>query len=265
MRERGQATVEYAGIGLVALALLLMAAGTAATKLGNPPSGDAAALDLARRHVPTLLLERGAGDELPVDFRRCRRPDCARSPEARPVLFLHAVHTGGFTYLEYWEYLPDSRAAHTGVEALDGYHRDDWEGVIVKLRPDGSVVGARASAHLGWNGRRPWWQLAADDWAPYPAPVYRASGSHAGSFTRSGIDLAGDGWSGTARRVTPELVPADRARTADARFDPGSVPPWEKQAWSDPEATITGRPGDRAVYARYARWWAWLCRPCRTS
>ncbi len=263
MRERGQATVEYAGLALVALALLLVAAGTAADTLAGPPAGDAAALELGRRHVPTLLLERGSGGELPMDFRRCRRPGCARSPEAQPVLFLHTVRRGGFTYLEYWEYLPDSRTAHTGVTALDGYHRDDWEGVIVKLRPDGSVVGARASAHLGWNGRHPWWDLTPGDWAPYPADVYRASGSHAGSFAPGGIDLAGDRWSGTARRVTPELIPADQARATGVRFDPGSVPPWEKQAWSDPETTITGHPGDHAAYARYARWWARLCLPCR--
>ena len=112
------------------------------------------------------------------------------------MLFVHAVRRSGFLYLEYWEYLPDSRTAHTGIAALDGSHADDWEGLIVKLRPDGVVVGARASAHLGWAGRHPWWDLAKDDWAPYPATVYRAAGSHAGSFKPAGVDIAGDAWNG---------------------------------------------------------------------
>ena len=45
------------------------------------------------------------------------------------MLFLHGVRRGGFLYLEYWEYIPDSRTAHTGLSAFDGYHHDDWEGV----------------------------------------------------------------------------------------------------------------------------------------
>jgi hypothetical protein len=258
----GQTTVEYAGVCLLVLVLVLGLA-AAASGRGHPrPRGDAAALALARRYTPTLVLERGGDEELPVDFRSCRRIACATRPAARPVLFVHAVSRRGFRYLEYWEYLPDSRFAHTGLGPIDGYHRDDWEGVIVKLAPDGSVVGARASAHLGWNGRRAWWDLAADDWAPYPAPVYRAAGSHAGSFSQDGIDLAGDRWDGAARSVRPELVPADAAAQDGARFDPGSVPPWEKLAWSDPEAVTTGRPADGARYARLARWWARLCVIC---
>jgi hypothetical protein len=179
------------------------------------------------------------------------------------VLYLHAVRRSGFIYLEYWEYLPESRTAHTGIAELDGYHRDDWEGLMVKVRSDGTVVGARASAHLGWSGRSPWWELRTADWAPYPAPVYRASGSHAGSFRRDGIDLAGDGWDGdTAPSAEPLLVPADALRDSGMTFDPGAVPPWQKQVWNDPEAVITGRPGDTARYARYASLWARLCRIC---
>jgi hypothetical protein len=59
------------------------------------------------------------------------------------------------------------------------------------------VVGARASAHLGWTGRHPWWELRSGDWAEYPTTVYRASGSHAGSLQQTGIDLAGDRWEGS--------------------------------------------------------------------
>jgi hypothetical protein len=261
MRECGQSTVEYAGICLLAALLLLGAAQLADARLRPAAGGDAAWLPLARRYAPAFVSERGDG-EAPVDFRHCRRPGCAHA--VRPVLYVHGVRRGSATYIEYWEYLPDSRTAHTGIPAFDGYHRDDWEGLIVKLRPDGAVVGARASAHLGWAGRHPWWDLAAGDWAPYPAPVFRASGSHAGSFKRHGIDVAGDGWDGDATGAgePPLLLPADAARHGAPPFDPGATPPWTKQVWSDPEAVTTGPRGSSGRYARYARWWASLCRIC---
>jgi hypothetical protein len=258
MRERGQATAEYAGIGLVVLALLLSAANVARAQLAEP-AGDAAYLAQAQRVAPRIVPEQG-DDELPVDFRTCRSRSCATS--GRPVLFVHAVRRGDFLYLEYWEYLPDSRTAHTGIAALDGSHADDWEGLIIKLRPDGVVVGARASAHLGWAGRHPWWDLAKGDWAPYPATVYRAAGSHAGSFSPVGVDVAGDAWNGNAASTTPRLLPADEAARAGVRFDPGATAPWDKEVWNDPEAVTTGRPGSRAELARYARWWAKVCLIC---
>jgi len=257
--ERAQATVEYAGIGLLVLALLLAATATARARLTAPAGGDDAYLELAARYAPRFLAERGDGEH-PVDFGRCRDPACARS--GRPVLYVHGLQRDGFTYLEYWEYLPDSRTAHTHIPAFDGYHRDDWEGVLVKLRADGTVVGARASAHLGWNGRHPWWELRSDDWAAYPATVYRASGSHAGSLRQMGIDLAGDRWNGALPQQAPQLLSADQALRAAPAFDAGATAPWRKQAWADPEAVTTGPPGSRATYARYARWWSDLCLVC---
>jgi hypothetical protein len=260
MQQRGQATVEYAGICLALGILLLAMVGLASASLRHRAAGDEAALPLARRYAPAFVAERGDGEQ-PVDFRRCRVPACSQG--ARPVLYVHVVRRAGATYIEYWEYLPDSRTAHTGIPTFDGYHRDDWEGVIVKLRHDGAVVGARASAHLGWTGRHPWWRLAHDDWAPYPSPVYRASGSHAGSFARRGVDVAGDAWNGDAgSSPAPLLLAADAARRGAAAFDADATPPRRKRVWSDPEAVITGPPGSSARYARYARWWAELCRIC---
>jgi hypothetical protein len=259
MTERGQATVEYAGATLLVLALLLGMGAAARASLPRPATGDRAVLELAERHAPRFVPEKG-DDLRPVDFRLCRSPACAGSGPA--VLFVHAVRRDGFLYLQYWQYLPESRTARTGIPHLDGAHRDDWEAVIVKLRGDGTVVGARASAHLGWSGRHPWWELAAADWAPYPAPVYRAAGSHAGSFDRQGIDIAGDSWDGDGRATDVVLVPADEMRSTRARFDAGTSAPWEKAAWSSPETVITGRPGDTGRYARYARWWARICGVC---
>ena len=56
---------------------------------------------------------------------------------------------------------------------------------MVAFAPDGSLRGARASAHSGFNGTAPWWEQAADDWAPYRGVAYRASGSHALGFRRT--------------------------------------------------------------------------------
>jgi hypothetical protein len=92
--------------------------------------------------------------------------------------------------------------------------------------------------------------------------VYRASGSHAGAFRRDGVDLAGDRWDGDTPAAEPVLLAADSARAGGAVFDPETVPPWQKQVWTDPESVITGRPGDRARYARYAALWARLCLFC---
>ena len=127
MGERAQATVEYAGAALLVLALLLAATTAARARLTVPAGGDAAYLALAAREAPRFMAERGDGEQ-PVDFRRCRDTACARS--AQPVLYVHGLQRNGFTYLEYWEYLPDSRTAHTHIPAFDGYHRDDWEGVL---------------------------------------------------------------------------------------------------------------------------------------
>src|SRR6476469_7750994 len=100
-----------------------MAATTAARpRLSAPAGGDAAYLQLAAREAPRFVAERGDGEH-PVAFRRCRDPACARS--GRPVLYVHGVRRDGFTYLEYWEYLPDSRTAHTFFFSFYGDHRDD--------------------------------------------------------------------------------------------------------------------------------------------
>ena len=52
-----------------------------------------------------------------------------------------------------------------------------------------------------------------DDWAPYPAAVYRAAGSHAGSFSPAGVDMAGDAWDGDASAGSPrDWCPPTRPR-----------------------------------------------------
>jgi hypothetical protein len=142
--ERGQATVEWAGLVLL-LALVLGAlvavvpavdgrsfgsylahsilcqmrggcspddAGLARAYAG----GDAA---LLRRYAPNIVYEPGTR-VLPVDFRRCRSPGCALAPDDQDLdvshsdtalpaaAFTHVLRRDGETFLQYWFYYPFS-------------------------------------------------------------------------------------------------------------------------------------------------------------
>ena len=135
--------------------------------------------------MPTLLFERGSR-AVPVDFRRCRSTACGdgaeqglvrRTDAGLPVTaFVHVVDCrpgaaaeseaegadcsgprAGNLYLQYWTYYADS-ATLRGVPIVGeaGYHADDWEGVQIRIRPDGGI-DERASSHNGYNyaqGRR---------------------------------------------------------------------------------------------------------------
>jgi hypothetical protein len=211
--ERGQGTVEW--VGLVALVALLLVAllasgvrvpGTALARAiasrmlcavamadgcGDEPMLIAAygteVGKLIRRHMPSILFERGSR-AMPVDFRRCRNSGCGdRSADGLvhttdaglPVTaFVHVVDcrdsTGegadvaagpaeaidcsgiraGNLYLQYWLYYADS-ATLRGVPFVGGagYHRDDWESVQFRVGPDGEV-DERASSHRGYNHDR---------------------------------------------------------------------------------------------------------------
>ena len=264
--ERGQATVETAALwGLVALLLLIVAvllgpglAGTivaARSARGAPPrcapqsrsTPDERALRNPRlralidRALPRLVLERdatGDDDEVPV-WTRCRHPACARAGRAEPVLHVHVVHAASGPVVELWTYYPDSQTSHLPLAALRGYHHDDWEGLMVAFARDGSLRGARASAHSGFNGTAPWWEQAADDWAPYGGVVYRASGSHALGFRARDLDLAGDAWNGDLATV-----------------EPGRSGSWRPTAWRCAASASTPRsrrPGRRPPGATPAR------------
>ena len=217
---------------------------------------------LIDRALPRLVLERdGTGDdnEVPV-WTSCRHAVCARAGRAEPVLHVHVVRAAAGPVVELWTYYPDSQTSHLPLDALRGYHHDDWEGLMVAFAPDGSLRGARASAHSGFNGTAPWWEQAADDWAPYDGIVYRASGSHALGFRRGDLDLAGDAWSGDLATVEPaafRLVAADRVALRGVSFDPEVAPPWEKAAWRNPGTrhTSTGGAGPSRM-AEAARVWA---------
>jgi hypothetical protein len=287
--ERGQGTIEYVGLlGMLALLAALLAiamAGDAPSipwshllqsprrshtpderALRNPLSGP-----LIAAAAPSIVLERDDfGDDLAVPVTdACRYPGCATYGKAQCVLYVHVVKTPERTVLEYWTYYPRSQTDHLPLRALQGFHRDDWEGLEVAFSAGGQLLGARGSAHLGWNGAGPWWDERRDNWAPYGGVIYRAAGSHAIGLRRGDLDLAGDGWNGDLAVVPAaacDLRAADRAGRGARVFDPGAVAPWDKQAWNDPGVEHTGTPGSSpGAAAAAARAWALGVRVARTS
>ncbi len=306
MRERGQGTVEYVGllallalvfVGLVfagvrlpgsalarSIASRILCAAALADHCGDEPVLIAAygteVGELVRRHMPSLLFERGSR-AVPVDFRRCREAECGdaaeqgyvrRTEAGLPVsAFVHVVDCradaaedseavgvdcsgprGGNLYIQYWTYYADSATLRgVPIASKSGYHRDDWEGVQIRIRPDGSV-DERASSHNGYN-QRPgpiggWASDAGADsvknvtealglraengWGPETHLLIVSGGSHAGNT--AGIPQI--------ERLTPRnrvhLVPLEPiAATSNARF--AVNPPWRKRVWRDPEAEGT--------------------------
>jgi len=236
--------------------------------------------ELVRRHMPTLMFEPGSR-AVPVDFRRCREADCGdaqgqgrvtRTDADLPVTaFVHVMDCrddavesteadgadcggsrAGNLYIQYWTYYADS-ATFRGVPVLgdEGYHPDDWEGVMIRIRPDGSV-DERASSHEGFNsrpGKAKGWASDAgmapvkaaeeaiglrdeNGWGPETRLLIVSGGSHAGNT--AGIP--------DFERITfgrdVHLVPLEPvAGKTSARF--AISPPWLKRAWRDPEAART--------------------------
>lgn len=182
--ERGQASVEW--VGLVLLASLALGALAAAAPAVDGRSlagfmsrhivcavgasdcarenaelvsayGDRDAR-LLRRHAPGIVYEPGEAS-LPVDWRRCRARACSDAPDDRDLdahlsrvgmpatAFTRVVHRGGRTYLQYWLYYPDSNTAALGSDRA-------WAGTPLRL------LGPYPGFH-------------ADDWEGYAVRVDR--------------------------------------------------------------------------------------------
>jgi hypothetical protein len=263
-----------------AIASRLLCAAALADRCGDEPTLIAAygteIGQLVRRHMPTILFEKGSR-ALPVDFRNCRAAACGdgsvrgivhKSDAGLPVTaFVHVVDCRGADrppascsggradnlYLQFWLYYADS-ATLRGVPIAgdEGYHRDDWEGVQIRIGPDGQV-DERASSHHGYNYVQSLANAGSDagielldaaaegvgtrphgGWGPETRLLLVSGGSHAGNtngFLR--IDRVVPG-----RRV--HLVPLEQIVEAEGdayRF--AISPPWRKRVWSDPEATRT--------------------------
>jgi hypothetical protein len=234
---------------------------------------------LVRRHMPTIAFEAGSR-AVPVDFRRCRSTACGdgeeeglvhRTDERLPVTaFVHVIdcregeaerteaagadcsgERAGNLYIQYWTYYADSATLReVPVVGEKGYHPDDWEGVQIRIGPDGSV-DERASSHDGYNYERgvanwgsdlgfgPLKDLtetvgvrAVNGWGPETGLLLVSGGSHAGN-------VAGEG---RGSRFTPgrrvHLIPLEQIAATD-RTPFSILPPWLKRAWLDPEAEGT--------------------------
>jgi hypothetical protein len=244
---------------------------------------------LVRRHMPTLLFETGSR-ALPVDFRRCRASACGNGTQRGLVhatdegmhvtAFAHVVDCreggrsaeeevgagaplsasrpdcsgarAGNLYIQYWTYYADSATLRGVPIAGDaGYHRDDWEGVQIRIGPDGRI-DERASSHEGYNysrsiandgsdagigplkdaaeaiGARP-----SNGWGPETRLLVVSGGSHAGNASGY-LDID---------RVTPgrrvHLLPLEPIAATGAAYRFAISPPWLKRVWRDPEASGT--------------------------
>jgi hypothetical protein len=255
-----------------------------------------------RALAPNLVYERGER-QLPVDWRRCRQAPCAEAPDdrsldahtaddplagsgrARATAFTHVIRRDGRLYLQYWLYYPDSNTAWAGSDRAwerswilprirdliagtpdyPGFHRDDWEGVLVRVDPDGSTW-VRASSHGHWQSCK--WRVCLDKWIRTTGWVRVSRGSHSGHVPlriepRPGVRgripqirryIPPPGSPSRPQRRVPlipgrdlderttsseglRLIPLE---TRDKRhyrpLDEHVKPPWRKRAYSDPEA-----------------------------
>jgi hypothetical protein len=235
--------------------------------------------ELVREQMPMLAFEEGSR-ALPVDFRRCRSSACGdgserglvhRTDQRLPVTaFVHVVdcragkaersEAGGADcsgprvgnlYIQYWLYYADSATLRDiPVAGREGYHQDDWEGVQIRIGPDGQV-DERASSHNGYN-----YALNAVNWGSdaglgllkdaAESLGIRASngwGTARGLLLVSGGSHAGNaGGIAHVDRFTPgrrvHLIPLEPIAATDTSTF-AINPPWRKRVWRDPEAQGT--------------------------
>jgi len=152
---------------------------------------------------------------------------------------------------QYFTYYADSATLReVPVVGEEGYHRDDWEGVEIRIEPDGQV-SERASSHHGYSYSREDFNWAADaglgplsdlaelldarpegGWGPETHLLLVSGGSHAGNASGH-HELA---------RFTPgrrvHLLPLEPIAVG-ARAEFAISPPWRKKVWTDPETSGT--------------------------
>jgi hypothetical protein len=232
---------------------------------------------LVRRHMPAIAFEEGSR-ALPVDWRRCRTPECGdgpreglvhRSDQRLPVTaFVHVVdcraeareaseaagvdcsgRRAGSLYLQYWLYYANSTTGQIPVVGPLDEHRDDWESVQVRIGPDGRVA-QRASSHHGYNYERSIGNGSSDAGIDLVREVTEDAGlrevngwgPETGLLEVSGGSHAGNLGHERGTRFIPgrrvHLVPLEPI-AAHSHATFAVVPPWLKQVWRDPEASGT--------------------------
>jgi hypothetical protein len=235
--------------------------------------------EMVREYMPMLAFEEGSR-AVPVDYRHCRDTSCGDASEDGLVhrtdaglavtAFVHVVDCredeaeiseaagadcsgarGGNLYLQYWTYYADSATLRDiPIAGAEGFHEDDWEGVQIRVRPDGGV-DERASSHNGYNyalSAVNWGSDAGVDvvkdateelgvradngWGPARGLLLVSGGSHAGNAGGiAHVDRFTPG-----RRV--HLIPLEPVAVTDNSTFAIS-PPWRKKVWLDPEAAGT--------------------------
>jgi hypothetical protein len=185
--------------------------------------------------------------------------------------FTHVLRRGGRLYIQYWLYYPDSNTTLAGsdrlwarvlggIAAYPGFHEDDWEGAFVRVDPDGSAW-LRASSHGHFQSCK--WAFCRDEWARSTGWVRVSRGSHSGHIPYSReLRWVNPGYPVAPRQMPvparPRLIPLwpghglrERSSTAEGLRliplesldrdayrprDPHVLPPWDKDAYLDPEA-----------------------------
>ena len=215
---------------------------------------------LVRAHAPDIVYERGER-QLPVDWRRCRRRRCANAPDERRLdahrsargeratVFTRVLRRGGRTYLQYWLYYPDSNTTVLGSDeaweaawliptvggllaeppSYPGFHRDDWEGYVVRLDPDGSAW-VRASSHGQWQGCKE--RACRGRWTAETRWTRVSRGSHAGHIPLPHPDPRERTSTSAGLRLIALESLDRRAYRPSAE---GIAPPWRKKVYRDPE------------------------------
>jgi len=228
---------------------------------------DAAAV---RQHLQGLVFEPGER-QLPVDWRECREVACATVSDDRDLdahrtdaghratVFTRVQRRAGRRYIQYWFYYPDSNTTWAGSDRLwklagsvawasgaspsgpppyPGHHRDDWEGAEVGIDRDGRVA-VRVTSHGHWQ----WCKFRhCDRWGPASGWARVSRGSHAGHVpTFNGIMPQLPGRHLRERTATADglrLVPLEGIdRRRYRRLDPDIAPPWDKDAYENPESS----------------------------
>jgi hypothetical protein len=215
-----------------------------------------------RALAPSLVYESGER-QLPVDWRECRRVECATAPDdpdldahlatapSRATAFTHVIRRGGRLYIQYWLYYPDSPStfmhSHGILKTLGikdpAFHPDDWEAFTVRIDAAGRIA-VRASAHGHWQWCKHMW--CKNQWGPGSGWTRVSRGSHAGHIPmRMRPHVVGVHYDpvwpggGLHERATTapgiRLVPLETLDQRSYRPRKGGIkPPWTKQVYGNP-------------------------------
>jgi hypothetical protein len=149
------------------------------------------------------------------------------------------VRWRGNTYVQYWTYYPDSNTTLAksdwlwrllpGAGAYPGYHRDDWEAIAIRVDRDGRFA-TRVTSHGHWQSCKH--SHCRGRWGKATGWARVSRGSHAGHIP---LELADE------RTSTPDAIRLVPLETVDRRryrrLDPDIAPPWEKDAYENPESS----------------------------